>query len=144
VGRRRIDNIDTIRIFNSELGIQKFHDITSEDLTASGRLVPIASRHFSEKAETLQNLLSLMNSSVGQDGGIRPHISGKTLAALVEELLGLEDRNLFGDNVQVNEGLETLRIQQAGAEQVQVEGQTPTPGVIEEDELNLEDLEVEE
>lgn len=144
IGRRQIDGIDTIRVFNEQINVEKFIDITPSDLTASGRLVPVAARHFAEKAEIIQNLNMIMNSAIGQDPGIRVHLSGKVLAKLTEEVLGLEQQKLFGDNIQVLENAETQRLAQAAQEQVQVESQTPAGGAIIEDDDGGEVEEIEE
>lgn len=121
VGRRLMDPTETIRQVDEDFNVTAFRTITREDITAKGKLRPVGARHFARNANILQNLVQLMNTPIAQDPGIRTHLSGKRLAKLIEELLDLERFELVGDNVAVEENLETqqlmMQAQQMMAEQ---------------------------
>jgi hypothetical protein len=73
----------------------------------------------------VQNLLGYLNSAAAQDPSISVHISGKGIAKLIPEVLGLEKFNLYGDNIRILEQLETQRLSQTAQETLMVEQQTP-------------------
>jgi len=56
---------------------------------------------------------------------IAPHVSPKKMAALVEDLFGLNKFDLVSDNAAVMEQMETQRLMQQGSEQLEVEAMTP-------------------
>lgn len=103
-GRRNMDAFDIIRISNEKLGIDVFQQITKEDITARGKIVPMGARHFAERAQRVQNLQQLWMLK-SQDPSIASHLSGKTLAKIMSEELNEPD--LFSENVAVVESLET-------------------------------------
>jgi hypothetical protein len=125
--RRNMDSQDTIRVLDDELGAVVFSTITKEDLNANGRLRPIGSRHFAQKANSYQNLLSLMNSAVGQDPDVKVHISGLKLAQMAEEVLGLTKFELVVPNIRVVEAAETQRLLNTIGQQIEEEAATPGP-----------------
>ncbi|QDP53378.1 MAG: putative portal protein [Prokaryotic dsDNA virus sp.] len=106
--RRNLDGTDVVRTLDDDLAVKEFLEITRDDITASGILRPIGARHFSAKAQLLQNLSSVMNSGIAAK--IAPHISSIALAKTVEDTLGLERYKLFVPNVAVMEQLETQRL----------------------------------
>ena len=85
-GKRNMDAADWVRVLDNDLGVQSFMEITKEDITASGVLRPIGSRHFAAQAQMVQNLTSLANTPVWQQ--IAPHVSSLQLAKMTEDLLG--------------------------------------------------------
>ena len=74
----------------------------------------------------LQNLSGVANSPIWP--GISKHISNKALAKLVEDSLQLQRFELFSDNAQVFEEVETQRFVQQAQEDLAVEAQTPIEG----------------
>lgn len=106
-GRRNMDAFDIIRISNEKLGIEVFQQITKEDITANGMLVPMGARHFAERAQRVQNLQQLWVLK-SQDPTVGAHMSGKTFAKIMAE--ELNEPELFGDNVSVFETLETQEV----------------------------------
>lgn len=112
--RRNLGLGDLIRVMDTQYGITSFLKVTQEDLTATGKLRPIGARHFARNANILQNLVQFASSPLGQDTSVATHISGKAIAFLVEELLGLEKYQLVQDNIRVAETVETQQLMQAG------------------------------
>ncbi len=85
---REGDVEETVRTFNSELGLNTFLEVTSNDLSASGTIRPIGARHFGQQAQLLQNLSGMANGPLWNS--INMHFSGKQLAKLLEDSLQLD------------------------------------------------------
>ena len=69
-------------------------------------------------------------TTIYQDPGVRAHLSGKQIAKLVVENLGLENYGVYEENVAITEQADTARLSNAASEDVQVEAMTPlTPEV---------------
>jgi len=120
--RRNMQVSDLIRVIDDDIGVIEFMNITKEDITASGKLVPVGARHFAAQAQLMQNLNGIFSSPVGQM--IAPHTSAKKLAVMVEEVLGVEKFGLFQDNVGVTENAETQKVANASQEQVDMDAET--------------------
>lgn len=125
IAKRNMDGSDVVRVMDDDLGVADFITITKADITASGKLRPVGARHFAAQATLVQNLMGFFSSPLGQDPMIRAHISGKALAKLLPELLGLERYGLVQENVSIAEQMETQRMAQIAQEQLMVEQQTP-------------------
>ncbi len=119
-GRRNMDSIDTISSYDQDLGINTFMEITKEDITANGKLVPMGARHFAERAQRLQNLQQMWMAK-SNDPTVSTHLSGKEFARIMAEELG--EPSLFGDNIAVFEQMSTQRIVQEAQIQMQTEQQ---------------------
>ncbi len=104
--RRHMSSADVIPILNQDLGIQVFKSITKEDISAKGKLVPQGARHFAERAKRVQSLTQLMQIKA-QDPSVAPHISGKAIAKILAE--ELDEPSLYGENIAVEEQLETQK-----------------------------------
>lgn len=115
-GRRNMTYVETIKTFNEDLGISTFSEITKEDITANGMLVPIGARHFAERAQRLQNLQQMWMAK-SSDPTVAAHLSGKTFARIMAE--ELNEPSLYKDNISVFEQMETQRV----AQEVQIEMQ---------------------
>ena len=107
--RRYMNRADTIRILDDERGFSKFLEITREDLTSTGKIVPVGARHFAERARRLQNLIQ-MAAVKAQDPTVAPHLSGKELARIIAYELG--EPTLYSENVAVSEQMETQSMAQ--------------------------------
>ena len=123
VAKRNIDRIDVVRVIDDDLGAQVFLEITRDDITASGKLRPIGARHFGAQAQLVQNLTTLSNTQIWAQ--ISPHISSKSMAKLVEDVLNLERYSLFTPNIAVFEQQETQRLANQAMEDLQVEESAP-------------------
>jgi hypothetical protein len=126
VSRRRMNGADVVRTMDDDLGVAAFMEITKEDITAKGKLRPVGARHFSARAQLLQNLSGIANSAIWQS--VQPHISSKALGRMVEDSLQLQRFELFSDNAQIFEQVETQRLVQQAQEDLAVEQQTPIEG----------------
>lgn len=122
VARRKMDAADTIRVMDDDIGVAEFMQITKEDITASGRLRPIGARHFAAQATLVQNIVALFQNPLGQDEAVKAHFSGKKIAKLLEELLGLEKFSIYEENARVMEAIDTERLVQAGTSTLAEEG----------------------
>lgn len=122
-GKRNMDAADWVRVLDNDLGVQSFMEITKEDITASGVLRPIGSRHFAAQAQMVQNLTNLANTPVWQQ--IAPHVSSLQLAKMAEDLLGFRRYQLFRPNVAVAENADTQRLAAQTQEDLAVEQTLP-------------------
>jgi hypothetical protein len=128
VSARNLDKQDVVRVIDDDLGVQQFMTITKDDITASGKLRPIGARHFAAQAQLVQNLQGMSSSVLWQV--VSPHLSGKKLAGLIEDVLGLQRFQLFSPNVAVFEQQETQRLANQAGEDLNVEqGMPPMPPV---------------
>lgn len=116
-GRRNMDQGDLVRVLDTETGALIFTTITKDDITAKGKIVPVGARHFAERAQRVQNITQMLQ--LKQDPTIGAHLSGKRIAALIAYELG--EQELFGENIAVQEQLETQRQMQDAEAQNQEE-----------------------
>jgi hypothetical protein len=132
VARRNMNGTDLVRVLDDDLGIEGFLSVTKEDITASGKIRPVGSKHHAARAQLMQNMQGVFNSAVGQM--IAPHVSVKRLSTLVEEMLGWERYNIIRPNIAIFEQAETQRLMNSAQEQVEVESMTPgsQEGMVEE------------
>lgn len=106
-GRRNMDAADMIRVFDDELAVTMFQQITKEDITAKGKIVPMGARHFAERAQRVQNLQQLWALKMG-DPTVAAHMSGKEFAKIMADELG--EKSLFGENVAIFESTQTQKV----------------------------------
>jgi hypothetical protein len=125
LSRRNLDGSDLIRVMDDDLGVATFLTVTKDDITASGKLRPVGARHFAAQATMVQNLAGFLNSPAYADPGVRVHLSGKKIAQLMPMLLGVDKFDLYQDNVQVMENLETQQLMSQAQEDLMVTDQTP-------------------
>ena len=114
VARKNMDSTDTVRIVD-ELGAVEFANVSKEHIIGSGKIRPRGARHFAARAQLVQELTQLMQT-IGQDPAVSVHISGKKLAKLLEDKLGLKRYELVQDNIRVIEQVETQQAMEAGQE----------------------------
>src|SRR6185295_19098110 len=91
IARQNMSGNDVVRTLDSDIDATIFSTVTKEDITADGILHPEGASHFADRANKLQNLVTMANSAVAQDNGVKVHLSGKKIARLLEELVDLED-----------------------------------------------------
>jgi len=123
--RRNMDGSDTIRVMDDDLGVEKFLEVSKEDITATGKLRPIGARHFAKKAQDLQNVLGIFNS--GAAPTLAPHISGVNLAKFIEDVIGIDKYEIFKPNVAVFEQQETARLSNQAQEDLEMEQSEEPP-----------------
>lgn len=123
------DIAETVRAFDDELGVQTFLNVTTHDLSASGTIRPIGARHFGQQAQLLQNLGGIINGPMAEL--IKPHVSGKQLAKLVEDSLQLTKYQLVRPFVGLTEQQEAAEYANTLQEEGQIDAATPVePEVI--------------
>jgi hypothetical protein len=135
LARRNMD-ITTIRVYDTEFNIPVFLSLTREDITGSGRIRPVAARHFAEQAQQVQDLNAFFSSAVGSDPSILAHFSSVGLARLWENLLNIEDHKIVEPYIRLSEQSQAQQLMNIQAEQEAMEVQTPggiMPGDYDED-----------
>lgn len=127
--RRNLDGMDTIRVFDDELSVELFNQITKADITAAGRLRPVGARHFAKQAQDLQNVMGVF-ANAALVGMVQPHMSAINLTKFLNDTLGVAGYNIFSPNVAVQEQQETQRQINQAQEDLQVEQTVPAQGTI--------------
>lgn len=125
MGRRLMPPLQAIRIFDEQFKIDTFMSLTKDDITGSGRIKPIAARHFVEKSEKVQNISNFYQSALGQDPEIKIHFSSVKLAELFEDLLDIQDYDVVLPYIRLSEQQEAQKQQQSMQEQTSMEALTP-------------------
>jgi hypothetical protein len=126
LGKRNLSPNSTIRVFDDEFKITTFTELSADDITGSGRIRPVAARHFAEKAERVQNLNNFFNSHLGADPMVLQHISSVKLAQVMEDLLEMQEYELVQPYIRLSEQADAQRLQNSHQEQVAMESQTPS------------------
>ena len=129
VAKRNMDSADLVKVMDDDLGVAEFMNVTKDDITAIGKLRPVGARHFAARAQLMQNMLGVFNSPIGQM--IAPHVSGKNLAAMVEDYMGFQQFDFIKDNIAIFEQADTQRLINQMQQTVNTENATP----VEEDVL---------
>lgn len=93
LSRRNLTGVLSIKVFDDDLKAATFKSLTVQDITGIGRIRPMASRHFAEQAELIQNLTSMSGSPLFQL--VQPHMSTINLAKLFERAFNVEQDSIF-------------------------------------------------
>lgn len=125
LSKRMMTGKQSIPVFNDDFKIQTFMDLTPTDITGSGKIRPMAARHFAERAEMIQNMNNFYMSGPGQDPDVRQHLSSIQIAKATEQMLDWGDYEIFQPYIRVSEAADKQRLMQAAQEQVAMEAQTP-------------------
>lgn len=115
--RRNLNAIEVVKVLDEDFGVQEFLKITPEVIGAKGKLYPIGARHFAKQAQLIQNLFGFLQSPAYADPAVSTHISGKKIAELIEENLGLAQFDLVQDNIRVAEQQQTQSLVSQVAEE---------------------------
>lgn len=132
LARRNMSGVQEIAVFDDEMKLQIFMNLTADDITGAGLLKPVGARHFAEKAEMIQNLSNFYNSAAGQDPMVTMHFSGIKTARMFEDLLELQQFELVQDYVRLGEQQQAQQISASGQEQLEMNIMTPS-GLAEDD-----------
>jgi len=124
LAQRNLVGATTIPVFDNELKIVTFQNLTIDDITGIGRIKPIAARHFAEQADLIQNLTALTGSNLWPS--VQPHFSGVKLAKILEKVFNLEDYQVVMPFVAIAEQGEGQKFMNAIEEQVHAASQTAT------------------
>lgn len=125
LARRNLSRAVSIPVFDPEFDITIFDTLSAADITGTGRIKPVAARHFAEQAELVQNLTAFYGSAVGEDPSVKVHISGLGIARLMEDSLNLRDYKLVSPNIRLSEEADSRREAQVHQEKTMMEAQTP-------------------
>jgi hypothetical protein len=105
-------------------GIFRMLEVTQDDLSANGKLVPYGARRFARSLQQQAGLNQLANSNLNQM--IAPHVNTWNMAQAVNEVYGFGDYNMFGKFASIEEQTEAQRMQALAAEQQVNELSEPT------------------
>jgi hypothetical protein len=125
--RRNFGLAETVRVEDSDFNFVKFVNISKKDLLASGNLRALGARRFANKANILQDLVQLGNSSLGQDPEIMAHFSSIKIAKMLEDLLELKEYKLVQKNIRISERADAERALQSAQQMVAEEQQAGLP-----------------
>jgi len=112
LGREYLDGEDSVKIVDETFGVEQFLSITKEDLKTNGKIVPVGARHFARQQQLIANATQLIQLA-GQDPMVLQHFPSKRLAKMYEELLGLDDLELFVEFGRLFEEQELQQLAQA-------------------------------
>lgn len=116
----------TIRVLEDEFRSVDFRAITKDQISANGRIKPVAARSFAERAELVQNLTNFYGSAIGQDPDVKIHFSGRRTADMMEELLDIERYELVEPYVRIAEQAEAQQLMNTQQEEVLSAAQAPS------------------
>jgi hypothetical protein len=116
----------SIRVVDSQFNTIDFATIRASDLSANGRIKPVAARHFAEKAERIQNLNNFAASPLYQDPAINVHFSGLKMAKMMSEELDLEEWDLVQPFVRLSENAQATQQQNSYDENTMAQIETPS------------------
>ena len=105
--RKNVNAAELIQVQDEGFGLAEFLSITPQMLNQKGKLHPIGARHFARQAQLIQNLTGFLNSAAYADPAVQVHTSGKKIAEIYEELLGLEQFDMVQTNIRIAEQQET-------------------------------------
>ena len=105
--RQNVKAIEIVKVQEDDFGLEEFLSISPETLAAKGKMRPVGARHFARQAQITQNLMGFINSGAYQDPAVQTHMSGKRIAELFEEALGLGKFDIVQDNIRIAEQQET-------------------------------------
>ncbi len=125
---RNMSDPETLSIFDDELEVRVFQEITRDDLVGDGVIHPVGARHFAEQAKFVQEMTNLANTNIMQL--LAPHISSKNLAKAFGSALNVEKLGIFEPNVAIQEQMETERLTRAAQEQMIAEEQQTQPDLM--------------
>src|SRR5690606_36344195 len=125
LAQQHLDDV-TIRILDDEFKAATFRSISRHDISANGRIRPVAARHFAEKAEVIQNLTNFYASAIGADPEIRAHFSSVKLAKMIEDLIDIEDYEIVEAYVRLTEQAEAQQLAMTNEEETMMTAQAPS------------------
>lgn len=124
LAQSHLDDV-TIRVIEDEFKSVRFRQITRENISANGRIRPIAARHFAERAEKVQNLQGLYSSMIAADQELKLHFSSVKTAKMIEELLDLEEYEIVEPYVRIAEQAEAQQLANTQQEETMNTAQAP-------------------
>lgn len=123
LARRNIDSAFSIPVFDNEFKMQTFMELSVSDITGSGRIRPVAARHFAEQSQLIQNLTNLAGSGLFQL--VQPHMSGVNTAFMLEDLFNMKDYQLITPYIGITEQAQAQAHANISHEQATMASTTP-------------------
>ena len=124
LARRQMNGITTIPVFDDELKVITFQELSPEDITGVGRIKAVSARHFVEDTQLIQNLTGLSGSPLWQF--VQPHFSSIKTAKLLETKFDMEEYEIVTPFVAIAEQAQAQTFSNALEEQVHQQTQTAT------------------
>lgn len=113
-----LTSVDTVQSVSNEDGVIDFLDITGEDFTSNGKLVPIGARHFARQAQLVQTIQGLQQGILS-DPAVKVHISGKEMAkVVVEDIMNYANLGLYRPYVGIMEQAEAQQYLNAAQQEI--------------------------
>jgi len=132
LGRTYFNTTDTIELLDPVTGAKLFTEITKEDITANGKLVPVGASHFIRASKLARELLQFQQSAL-TDPSVAMHFPAKQIAKMWEQVLGFGSFELFSEYGRIAEELEAERLRNAARNQLEEEDSTSTDEPDDED-----------
>ena len=111
VSVRNLNGGDTIQVVDDLSGLVEFREITQDDLTTNGKLVPIGARHFEKQAQDMQNLTQILQI-IEQAPSVAQHFPGQEIARAIENALDYRKSDLFRPFGRLHEDAERQQMMQ--------------------------------
>jgi len=121
VSVRNLNFADTIEILDLETGARDFAEITKDDLTTNGRIIPMGARHFEKKAQDMQNLVQVLQILEAAPS-VAQHFPAELMARAIEEALDYRNFDLFRKYGRLYEEAERQQIIQIIQQRLQEQG----------------------
>lgn len=137
--KRNLIASDTIKVIDDDTGVQEFMNITKEDITANGKLVPIGARHFARQSQLASNL-QLFQAAIGSDPLLAEHFPTERLAKLWIDILEFDKHDLMVPFGRVNERAELQRLSQVSEQTVGEEDLIQEGTALEQEETASPDI----
>jgi hypothetical protein len=131
-----MDGNDTIKTIDSQTGVESFLSITSDDLAANGKLVPMGARHFN-RVNQLAGQLQALEQALLQDPLMAQHFPSIKKGEFWTELLGIDSHDILVPFGRVGEQAELAKLTNAAEQQIAAEDGVAVGGP--EDEEDFED-----
>lgn len=133
LARQYAPTTDVVRVYDDEVGIIEFLEITQEELRSKGKLIPMGARNYAQIAKATQTIATLQQT-IMTDPSVSVHISGLALAkAVTEDILSLDKYNLFHPYIRISEQAEAMKFQAAAEQEIMEQDMMMAEGIAEED-----------
>lgn len=130
LGKRFLNTRDVVAVLGED-GVRDFVDITRDDLTSNGNLVPVGARHFTRRQQLATNF-QLMQQVILSDPMMINHFSSVKMARVLEELMDMDNVEVVTPYVRVSEQADLMKLNNAAMTQIEVEDNVDLGGVDDE------------
>jgi len=116
LARVNLNTSDIISVIDDDFGVEQFIQITREDLTSNGKVIPVGAREYSRK-QRLQQQLALFYQTGLADPEVLQHFPSEKIAVMWSELLDFED--LYQKYGRIPERLEAASLESTAQDMLQ-------------------------